>query len=346
MAELGQNGILTISTLEEIQEILAQVQLGQQFEFPKQIVFAGDLRSVELRIEGPDFHRTVPGAFARGLWGFQEEIYRAVAAALYKTDDLRKLSKEDLENFNLVFHVNEGSSEFEAGISGFLTKLGEGLSNMDDTYKLVAILGIAVVLALGYAATKIGAAHYDAKVKRLEIDGQIRVEELRSQGETARLGQVAEIVDNVVSKLPEVAAFKHATAEGTKQAVKASPNVIAASLGVVSFDQDAVKEIKARSARESTERDVVRDWFLVTGHRRPPGADMARFSLSNKSGELSAIVDLSEGGPLSAEQREKFWKAVQEQTMVYLQVIVSTKGGQVKQAIIDDMPDPEQKEQE
>lgn len=342
MSEAVPQNILTISSLAYIDQILWRIRQGEEFAYPDKFVFEGELAAIDLKFEGPSFHQSVPGAFARGLWGFQEEVYRAVAYALYETDDLRRLSKEDLQNFNLVFEVHEGSSWLEASITSFMTELGKGLSNMDDTHKLVAILGVAVVLATGYAVGKIGKAHFDAKTKKIESDGQVRVEEIRSEGETKRLAEVASIIDAAVGKNPVVEAFKAATAEGTKQAVKAAPDAVSATYGLTSFDQDAIREITARSTREATDRVMLKDWFIVTGHKRPAGADVARFNLVNKDNELSAIIDLSDDGPLSVEQRAEFWHAVQSQAMLYLQVIVISKGGVVKQAVIDDMPEPEQ----
>jgi len=341
MEEPDAGGALTITSLEQLKDLVARIDRGEEIHYPDQVIFAGEVAAIELSVDGPQFHQSVPGSFARGLWGFQEEIYRAVAVSLYGTDDLRRLSREDFENFNLVFKVTEGSTGLGATITDFMAQLSKGLSEMDDAHKLRAILGVATVLTTGYAVHNIGDAHYQAQVKKIEVEGQVRLEEVRSEAETRRLAEVAQIVDSLVGRDPSVQAFKHATAEGTKHALKSAPNAAAATYGVTSFDQDAIKEITARSARESTDRVTVTDLFMVTGHRRPPGADVARFSLSNRDGEISAIVDLSDAGPLSEEQQARFWEAVQEQKMIYLQVTVSSKGGVVKQAVIEDMPDPE-----
>jgi len=341
MAVLEPEGELVVSSLAQVHDLLWAIRQGEHIAYPASITFGGELATIDLKFEGPGFHRSLPGAFARGLWGFQEEIYRAVAVALYGTDDLRRLSKEDLQNFNLVFQVEDGSTGFEAAINNFMSELGKGLSDMDDSYKLAAILGVAVVLATGSAVGRIGRSHFDAKTRKVEIDGQVQIEEVRSAAETKRLAEIAGIIDAAVGRQNVVEAFKKATAEGAKQAIKAAPDATSATYGFTSFDQDAIKEITARSARESTDRVTVTDSFLVTGHRRPPGADVARFSLSNRDGEMSAIVDLSDAGPLTEEQRARFWEAVQGQKMVHLQVTVSSKGGVVKQAVIEDMPDPD-----
>lgn len=61
---------------------------------------------VHMKIYGSKFNDSITGQVARGLWEFQREIYRAVAFTLYGQASIKKLTKEDLEKYNLIFKLN------------------------------------------------------------------------------------------------------------------------------------------------------------------------------------------------------------------------------------------------
>lgn len=333
---------LRIGSLEQVAEILRDLKGGAERPFPDRIEFTGELESVFIRITGEKYHSTVPGVFARGVWGLQEEVYRAVAYALYGTEDLRKLSKEDYERFNLVFEVDEGSSALQAAVTAFMASLATGLSDMDDTSKLIAVLGVAVILTTGFVVSRIGRAHYEAQTKKLEMDGSIKVEEVRSKAEVERMAETTKQIQAMVGENPVVSQFERATMTGARQIVKSVPDATSATVGITSFDREAIKEIGARAARDIPVSDTLKEEFIIITYKRPENADLARLTLSSRSGEIAAAMDVSDLGPFSSSQLDKFWDALQRQEKILLHVDVKIAGDVIKQAWVSDIPEVEE----
>ncbi|MDM9561400.1 hypothetical protein [Bordetella petrii] len=333
MIERGADGLtfLRLETVDAALQTLARLQGADdaQVRFPDRLEFAGELASLRIVIQGGNYHSSVPGNFARGIWGFQEELYRAVASALYNVEDLRRLSKFDYERFNLIFNVSEGSSDLEAPTSSFFAELAKGLADMPDRYKLIAIIAVAVVLTTGYAAVQLGGDYFDAQTKQAQVQADLEKERERTRQIEALLGQV-----------PTAARFDAATAAGAKQIVKSVPDAESAVVGKAYFDRDAIVDINARAAKEYADTSELKQEFKVIAFKRPEGADIARFTLISAAGEFPAALDMSADGPFTKEQIDHFWSAVQTQSAIFLDVQVKMQGNAVKQAWIADIPLP------
>lgn len=82
-----------ISTVADALDVLQKLD-DPTIAIPAEINFEGNLAVFKVVITGDHYHGTVPGELARGIWEYQEAIYRAVAFALYDgpdPDDLLRL---------------------------------------------------------------------------------------------------------------------------------------------------------------------------------------------------------------------------------------------------------------
>ncbi|MCW3151960.1 hypothetical protein N8H69_05395 [Achromobacter spanius] len=330
MQELDAGGdvVLRLDSIDSAVDLIKRLNEGETVPFPDRFEFTGELAALHIVVSGANYHCSVPGAFARGIWGFQEEIYRAVAYALYDVADLRKLSKADHERFNLVFAVSEGSSGLDAPTSGFLSELAKGLSNMSEAKKLAAIIAVAIVLASAYAVSNIGGSYYKAQTSATASQAEVEKERERTKQ-----------IEALVGVSPLVKRFEEATAVGGKQIIKSVPDATNARIGNTHFDRSDIVDINARAAKESPDSISLRQDFKVIAYKRAEGSDFARFVLISPSGEIPAILDMSDGGPFTALQLQRFWGAVQAQSPILLGVEVKTAGGAVKQAWISEIPE-------
>lgn len=329
--------VLEVTSVEHAMQLMGAIT--DDHPFPDEIRFSGDIACLRVSVTGEIYHSTVPGYFARGLWGYQEAIYRAVAIALYGSDDLRRLTKEEFQKFNLVFNVSEGSSSLEAGVSGFLTALGQGLSNMSDGKKLAAILGVAAILASAWGASEWKESDERVRIEETRAEQRVEEERLRQENQARIEIQKTEQMKAILGQHERiVSAFFEANVLGAKQLVKSAPDAEAVRVGHTHFDRGDIIELNSRSSRETSEWEAVRQSFMVIGFRRPEGAEFVRFTLASAMGEIPAVLDMSEEGGFSRAQIDHLWNAARNQTPVLLVVQAKYLGGQIKQAFVVDIP--------
>ena len=329
--------VLQIESAEDALNLIQKLEGGMEMSFPDRIELKGELGKLIINIEGGNYHATVPGNFARGIWEFQQEIYRAVGIALNGNADLRKIPKDVLEQYNLIFKVSEGSSDLEADTSGFFTALGKGLSDMSDTKKLIAILGVAFVFAFGYATTNIGAAYVSGHYAAQGAETNASIEEARIAADVAKEQERTKQIQALTASHPVVKEFSSAVEAGTKQVIKSVPDAAAAHVAGSSFSRQEIIDINSRAARESRDSADLTQEFKIIGFKRPEGSDIGRYTLASKSGEISAILDMSTDGPFSQEQIQHFWNAGLSQSPIMLTVETKMVGGQIKQALISEI---------
>lgn len=327
--------VLTVNDADDALQLIERLQNGEEITFPDRIELGGDLGKLVICIEGGNYHSSVPGNFARGIWEFQQEIYRAVAATTQGVTDLRKLPKEAYEQYNLVFEVSSGSSNLEAPTSGFFTALGKGLSDMDDRNKLIAILGIAAIISLGYAGGKIGASwissHYSSQAEQARLEADVEKERERTKQ-----------IEMLTKSNATIRTFDKAVTAGTKSVIKSVPDATEATVAGATFDRQAILDVNSRAARESRDSMELTEDFKIIGFKRPEGSDIGRYTLVSKSGEISAILDMSEDGPFTPEQIQHFWDAGLTQNPITLTVGAKLVGGAVKQALVSDIHIPQE----
>jgi len=321
--------VLVVDGVDDALAIIARLQSGEEMTFPDRIKFRGGLSRLAINVKGDNYHSSIPGNFARGIWEFQQEIYRAVAAATCGTTDLRKLSREALDQYNLIFRVSEGSTGLEAETDGFFTALGKGLSDMNDKNKLVAILGVAVVLVAGYVGDTYIKHNLATRVDVASIDADTKKEQERTRQ-----------IENLVATIKTVHTFSQAVDSGIRSVIKSVPDAHEATVGGVKFDRQGIIETNSRSAREARDSTTLIQDFKIIGFKRPEGSDIGRYTLTSSSGEISAILDMSEDGPFTKNQIEHFWIAGRDQKPITLTVEVKLIGDMVKQALISDIHIP------
>ena len=333
--------VLTIESVDEALALIGRLEAGQEMSFPDRIELKGDIGKLVILIEGARYHATVPGNFARGIWEFQQEIYRAVGVAINGNGDLRKLPKEVFEQYNLIFEVSEGSSDLQAEISGFFTALGKGLSDMTDAKKLIAILGTAVILVTGYAASSIGSSYVSGHFASQAAETDASVDKTRIEAEVAKEQERTKQIQQLMASNAVVREFSTAVSNGAKQVIKSVPDAAAAHVAGASFDRQEILDINSRASRETRDSIDLTQEFKIIGFKRPEGSDIGRYTLVSKSGEISAILDMSTDGPFTQEQIQHFWNAGLNQSAITLTVEAKIVGGQVKQALISEIHLPQ-----
>ena len=133
-----------------------------------------------MKVNGKDWHGTVPTRVMGPLLEVQKDLYRAYTSVCYGTDNLRHLGAEDREKLELIVQVKEGSSEYEALMDEQLTELAKmAIGKMTSSDLVLTLCGIALVVGGVIISKAWIAARQEAK----QVDQTVAL----SQQETERL---------------------------------------------------------------------------------------------------------------------------------------------------------------
>lgn len=311
--------LINLSTAEEAEGLLRRLldEKGTCSVDPQKIKFSGVLSAISFKIEGERYHGTLPANLARGIWEFQQEIYRSVAFSITGIDDIRKIGGS-LDPYTLVFKVSDGSSLFEALTDGLVDALKGGFVNMDSKHKAIVIISSVLILTTGAGLHSIAADYIDAG-RQVDLEAQ----------KTDQMKLIADAAKSV----PSVNRWIDASENGAKSIVKAASDAISIEIGTVKIEQSQIQEINSRAARDTSDTAPVEGSFLIIGFKRQ-GQGIARFTLASKDGEFPAVLDEE---AFEEDQLNRFWAAAQHNSSIHLQIQITRIGGIVRRAWVSDI---------
>lgn len=94
-----------------------------------------------LKLEGADFHGTIPTRVMPPILELQKELNRIYCQAKYNTTNTNKLTAEEREMLELVVKVNEGCSEY---VSALFDKINDIIKATDMSGRQVVVLFVGL----------------------------------------------------------------------------------------------------------------------------------------------------------------------------------------------------------
>ena len=308
--------MITLNTVEEAIACLVRLQHGEDVG---KVEFAGELASVRIKIDGEKYHATVPGELARGIWLFQKEVYEAAAFALTGQSDIRKLTSEQRSDLELVFKVEEGSSDFWAALGGLFERLGDGFKNMDDAHKTRTLILIALIVAGGYGFGKGADVFRDIRKEQENT----RATEIRETAQTEQMKVFADAIAQ--SKVAQK--FDHAMTNGVRDIVRSAPDATEIKAGRTVIDAEDIQELNKRASRVTPTADVLDMQFRIFKvDVRDVG--IAKYVLAGPgTGEFVATLNEAD---FTKVELVKILEAAQKREDIRLAVVVTRRHGEIR----------------
>src|SRR5690606_23540239 len=121
MMEVNLNE-LVLSDLDSANRILeiALKDVWNDQELEYDVVIGQTVSPIHIKRYGDKFDDSITGQLARGIWEFQQEIYRAVAYTLHGVASIQKLSREEIDQYNIVFYISAGCTKADGDLKPFL----------------------------------------------------------------------------------------------------------------------------------------------------------------------------------------------------------------------------------
>lgn len=309
--------------LNTVEDALAQlVAIAALDHFDEEISFGGELGSITFSITGRQYHGSIPGELARGLWEYQEELYRAAAFALSGSNDIRKLSQAVRDTLELVFEVREGSTDILAKLDTFIKALGEGFITMESKHKATVLICLAIILGGGVLGYK--ALDDSATLKQEEVKASLQVQLEQEKTRQFQLFSGLAASDKVVSR------FDKASEDGTRSVIRSASDAESIKVGRIEFDRSDIEEVNQRAARTASDAVVLDEDFRVLAAEAKL-ADSTKYMLASTLGEFSVIVHHSEFSPA---ELDKLWAAAKGRANIRLEVSVTKNRDTIKAAQI------------
>ncbi|WP_234383516.1 hypothetical protein [Paracidovorax avenae] len=313
------------------------------------IRFGGELKTLEIEIEGPIFHGEITGELARGLAELQEELYRAARFAITgKIGRESRLTNEQKKQLELRIEVQKGCTliKVDAGEfgDGLLNVLSNTLNNMSSTEIQVLVVAVVLVLAAGWIGKHYTIEHFKYKTKKAEQEATAKADSVRAEQQAKQITTVTEAATDqvkiaadaqvrVVEQLAQVIArdrkierFADATAAGITQVAARATDATSVRVGRVELDEDELANLRRRAPKAASET------LHETGDFRILSADGSgnQFKLtlggSAIPGEFNVEYDRTE---FPASEDQMIWDALRDQVEVKLEV----KAEQIREKI-------------
>lgn len=314
---------MPITVLSSLEQALAYLdRYAENKADAPEVEFEDELSRVSIHIDGERYDSSVPAELARGLWEYQEAIYRAVALTFYGASDIRRLTSEQQQQFELVFKVKHGSTDLTAHLDKFLKILGDGFLTMDSKHKAYVLVAIAIVLGTGYTVPNIVESQSKIKQEEFKANAQISIE----QEKTRQFEVFGRAINDGAA-----AAFKKASEEGARAIVNRSSDAKKVSIGRVNLDRTDIEEVNQRATKEKATAEIIQDDFKVHGtNSRDAGSTRYILAMSNGA-EFPVVVNHED---VSSTDLEKIWAAARDRKATGLEVNITYHRGAVRSAQI------------
>ncbi|ONN64798.1 hypothetical protein [Herbaspirillum sp. VT-16-41] len=311
-----------LSTVGEALEFLSQVENHEDVDL-NEIQFGGSLATLSINVRGNRYHSTIPSELARAMWELQSELYRAVALALYGIDSARRLTDEEKRRVELVFKVEEGSSDLKASLTELIKALAQGITTMDSRHKAITVIATVLVLATGYGA--VSAIENDSSVKK----DQIKVEhDLSIEREKTKQ---FELIANAARGNPVVSRFSQATEEGARSIIKGAPDADSIKVGAVKFDGAEIQEANQRNPRERSYAEMIKGEFVIVRIEKKDSA-VTKVVVANSAYPEFSVSIFDED--IDPDSLDRLWSAARNHRKIELEINASMLRNQVQRALL------------
>lgn len=304
---------------------------------------------VHLNFKGEIFHQTVTASMMRGMVEYQAAFYRT--AALLIKDDARtnRLTDQEKDDLELVFKVEEGSSELNAEAADQLKGvLGKCVDKMSDKQVLTAVI-VAALLFFGGPQV---ANYLNNDVEKTRIETAFKEETARIEAETKRqeiasterrdtLQVIKDLVQENKRKTDLLEqAYKESEAarrvgelnrEAVDEILRNSSKADEITIQGITLQQNLIREI-TRSQRSSSKDVIIKDKFVVVGVESDDDYSFVVRLERVSTGEV--IVATLEDPLLSAKHHKAIQQAEWKRRAVMVHIAARQVGDSYKDAKI------------
>lgn len=330
-------GALVIRSEEDAWEALQNALSDQGISPQAPIRFSG-WPTYGIKIDGKDWHQSVPTRIMPALMAMQSNIYKTYAEIRYFDGSVHRLTQEERDFLELVVNVGKGSTLFGVDLEKVLNTIVEQVAHKMTSTDLVKII-IAISLIAGTAI--VSTSYIDAQVRKLEIqteaetkNNEIVARAEASVQETERLKLIARVAEQH-SPVAENWSREEST---TREFLKRLKPEDAITIGKRRLLGDVAKEI-AKAPPVETESIVISGEFRIVRVDSSGRADFkVRVSSIDDGEEFNVFVPLG----LNMDQQKLIQQAEWTRSSIHLDIMAERFRGLIREASVTSARLPKQ----
>lgn len=304
---------------------------------------------VHLNFKGEIFHQTVTASMMRGMVEYQSAFYR-IAALLIKDDDrTNRLTDQEKDEFELVFKVEEGSSELNADAAEQIRGvLGKCVDKMNGKQVLIATISVALL----FFGSPLVVNYLNNDLEKTRIETAFKEETARIEAETKRQGNASterrdtlqvikdlvqenkrktDLLERAYKESPVAKRAGELSREAVDEILRNSSKADEVTIQGTVLQQNLIREI-TRSQRSSSKDVIIKDHFLVIGVESEDDYSFVVRLERVSSGEV--IVATLEDPLLSAKHHKAIQQAEWKRRPVMVHISARQVGDSIKDAKI------------
>lgn len=268
------------------------------------------LFALKIKLEGENFHASVPSDYAHALWKLQQSFYKLAAAVLYQ-DPSVTLTLEERERFLLVFSIEKGSTDSQASLFTTFLALAESLGDKMEPWQ---ILLLATLMSATYLGAKGIDRYFSYKEKKLGSEAECE----RKKIDAAQASHAIDAQTKIASDALSVAkglieqnrrnfeAASEAGQDGRTAILKGVRGITRAEIGERTYSGEQIAEFKRRSPRTKARNEVKNINVAVVGIDTED-KNYPKLTLQEKGSDLQFTAEIS---PQNYENEEDFENAM------------------------------------
>lgn len=261
-----------------------------------------------LNVKGDRYDSTITSGMMRALIELQRHLNRVYAEVVYGKS-AKALTAEEREHLEIVFKVEQGSSNVVADLSGFFTELGKSaMEKMTGKQVVTTVLGIGSLLA--------AAAAFDGYTTSIQ---KTQEEQNRHDVTMALLAQN--------DKLRE---YHQDQVDTMTNILKSVPDAQEVSLPGAKFTASDIETI-TRQERQTTELKRIDGEYTISSFKKKP--DSFRIEITRSSDGKTFATELFKGH-LSMAEMDAITSALTSDQTIRLNVVGRLRGDVITSAAI------------
>tara|TARA_R110002110_G_scaffold415835_1_gene657190 strand:- start:18958 stop:19761 length:804 start_codon:yes stop_codon:yes gene_type:complete len=244
----------------------------------------------------------------KSLVNLQLHLNRVYSEAIYGRS-AKSLTNDEREALEIVFQVDEGSSQILADLSGFFTELGKNaMEKMSGKQVVVTVLGAAAIWG-GVS----GFGEYTAHIERMQESEHRR-----------------QLESELIKQQPKLMEIQNEQTIALTNILKSVLDATQVDIAQATFNRGQLEEV-TRNDRVPTELKRIDDLYLVSSLRIK--ADSYRIELMRVSDNYGFHADLQKGS-ISMSEVQQITTAFAREEPILINVVARTKGELVTSANI------------
>lgn len=272
-----------------------------------------------INIKGDRYNSTMTTSLMRSLVELQGHLYRVYAEFAYGKN-AKSLSAEERAALEIVFKVEEGSSNVIADLSGFFTELGKNaMEKMTGKQIVTAVIGVAAL----FTASSAYNSYTDSQHKALvEINRH-------------------EITEKLLDLQPKLLQIQSEQKETYTNILKSVPDAEKVTLGTTELSRNQIETI-TRQERQKSELTRLDDTYKISSLKIKQ--DSYKIDIIRTSDGKTIVTELQKNH-LTMQDMKQIMTAFTSESPIKLNIVARAKGDIITTANIVGINDRNEEEE-